>query len=204
MDPPNNTKDSGLADDALQLRRVRQRVRRAAMTDEQRDEKNRKRREAYKRKKNNANKENEPGCNIQDFKPSDADTNIAEDPTGISGLRPESDRTLSALNSDDKGLERNKKSREAYRMKKDVSQGGAIISSGGCFDWTHICTIIYACLYLNMFSDIAAADDHVECISSTAPIIDHPPNSMLCKHLLQCLCPSDKQTLTCISCSSYA
>jgi len=120
---------------------------------------------------------NTKGCNIQDFKPSDADTNIAEDPTGISGLRPESDRTLSALNSDDKGLERNKKSREAYRMKKDVSQGGAIISS---------------------------VDDHVECISSTAPTIDHPPNSMLCKHLLQCLCPSDKQTLTCISCSSYA
>jgi len=169
--------------------------------DEQRDEKNRKRREAYKRKKSNANKENEPGCNIQDFKPSDADTNIAEDATGmifhmlvgvlhlwmtnsfnlslgIYGLRPESDRTLSALNSDDKGLERNKKSREAYRMKKDVSQGGTIISS--------------------------AADDHVECISSTAPTIDHPPNSMLCKHLLQCLCPSDKQTLTCISCSSYA
>ena len=36
--------DSGLADDALQLRRVWQRVRRAAMTDEQRDENNRKRR----------------------------------------------------------------------------------------------------------------------------------------------------------------
>ncbi|KAG2565437.1 hypothetical protein PVAP13_7NG040400 [Panicum virgatum] len=87
MDPPNNTKDSGLADDALQLRRERQRVRYAAMTDEQRDEKNRKWREAYKRKKNNANKENEPGCNIQDFKPSDADTNIAEDPTGIAATR---------------------------------------------------------------------------------------------------------------------
>jgi len=126
---------------------------------------------------------NTKGCNIQDFKPSDADTNIAEDPTGISGLRPESDRTLSALNSDVKGLERNKKSREAYRMKKDVSQGDAIISSGGCFDWTHICTIIYACLYLNMFSDIAAVDDHVECISSTAPTIDHPPTGMLRKHL---------------------
>jgi len=121
--------------------------------DEQRDEKNRKRREAYKRKKSNANKENEPGCNIQDFKPSDADTNIAEDATGIYGLRPESDRTLSALNSDDKGLERNKKSREAYRMKKDVSQGGVIISS--------------------------AVDDHVECISSTAPTIDHPPTGVI-------------------------
>ena len=106
------------------------------------------------------------GYNIQDFEPSDADTNIAEDATGmifhmlvgvlhlwmtnsfylslgIYGLRPESDRTLSALNSDDKGLERNKKSREAYRMKKDVSQGGVIISSGACFDWTRICTIIF-------------------------------------------------------------
>jgi len=34
-----------------------------------------------------------------------------------------------------------------------------------------------------MFSDIAAVDDHVECISSTAPTINHPPTGMLRKHL---------------------
>jgi len=39
-----------------------------------------------------------------------------------------------------------------YR-KKDVSQGGVIISS--------------------------AVDDHVECISSTAPTINHPPTGAI-------------------------
>jgi len=98
------------------------------MTDEQREEKNRKRREAYRRKKSYANKENEPGCNIHVFKSSNADTNIAKHPTGISGLRRESDRALSDLNSNDKRLETNKKMREAYRMKKDVTKGAKISS----------------------------------------------------------------------------
>jgi len=57
------------------------------------------------------------GCNIHVFKSSNADTNIAKHPTGISGLRRESDRALSDLNSNDKRLETNKKMREAYRMK---------------------------------------------------------------------------------------
>ncbi|RLN24409.1 hypothetical protein C2845_PM07G10110 [Panicum miliaceum] len=82
MDPPNNTKDPRRANDALQLRSERQRVRCAAMTDEQREIRNRKRHEAYKMKKSVADKENEPGCNIQGFKSSDANTNIVEDPMG--------------------------------------------------------------------------------------------------------------------------
>ncbi|XP_039850821.1 uncharacterized protein LOC120709301 isoform X2 [Panicum virgatum] len=128
MGPPNNKKGPGLAVDALELRRERQRTRCAAMTDEQREEKNRKRREAYRRKKSCANKENEPGCNIHVFKSSNAVTNIAKHPTGISGPRRESDRALSDLNSNDKRLERNKKMREVYRMKKDVTKGAKISS----------------------------------------------------------------------------
>ena len=43
----------------------REKVCAASMTDEQREEKNRKRREAYKRKKSHAlNKENDPGLHI--------------------------------------------------------------------------------------------------------------------------------------------
>jgi len=73
MDPLNNTQDG------RRLRRERERflaasmtdepreeknrkLREASMTDEQREEKNRKRREAYKRKKcQSHNKENDPG-----------------------------------------------------------------------------------------------------------------------------------------------
>jgi len=60
MDPLNsNTKDTGVIEYARHRRRERDRARAALMTDEQREEKNRKRREAYKRKQCHAhNKEN--------------------------------------------------------------------------------------------------------------------------------------------------
>ena len=57
--------ESGIIEDARHLRRERGRVRAALMTDEQREEINRKRREAYKMKKSHAqNKENDPGLNL--------------------------------------------------------------------------------------------------------------------------------------------
>ena len=57
--------ESGIIEDARRLRRERCRVRAALMTDEQREEINRKRREAYKKKKSHAqNKENDPGLNL--------------------------------------------------------------------------------------------------------------------------------------------
>jgi len=57
--------ESGIIEDARRLRRERGRVRAALMTDEQREEINRKRREAYKMKKCHAqNKENDPGLNL--------------------------------------------------------------------------------------------------------------------------------------------
>jgi hypothetical protein len=57
---------SQVNDDAIEIRRQRERIRSAAMTDEQRNERNKKRREAsYKRKKDNIhNKENVPGWYI--------------------------------------------------------------------------------------------------------------------------------------------
>ncbi|KAG2616645.1 hypothetical protein PVAP13_3NG249124 [Panicum virgatum] len=66
MDPLKNTKESGIIEDARRLRRERGRVRAALMTDEQREEINMKRREAYKMKKCHAqNKENDPGlCSL--------------------------------------------------------------------------------------------------------------------------------------------
>ncbi|KAG2658320.1 hypothetical protein PVAP13_1KG247400 [Panicum virgatum] len=51
MDPlKSNTKDTGLIENACQRRRERDRARAALMTDEEREKKNMKRREAYKRK----------------------------------------------------------------------------------------------------------------------------------------------------------
>jgi len=86
----------------------------AAMTDEQREEKNRKRRESYKRKKCYPNnKENEPVGNTNATDAGDT-SKLHEDHTG--------DRILTILKSDDKRIERNKKRREAYRMKKDATQ----------------------------------------------------------------------------------
>ena len=57
--------ESGIIEDARRLRRERGRVRAALMTNEQHEEINRKRREAYKMKKCHAqNKENDPGLNL--------------------------------------------------------------------------------------------------------------------------------------------
>ena len=65
---------------------------------------------------------------------------------GISGLRRESDRALSDLNSNDKRLETNKKMREVYRMKKDVTKG-AKISSGVCPSDEHTLTCLSCSSY---------------------------------------------------------
>jgi hypothetical protein len=58
--------DLGIAHNARHLRREQDRFRATSMTDEQREEKNRKRREEYMRKKcHSNNKENDPRMNIQ-------------------------------------------------------------------------------------------------------------------------------------------
>ncbi|KAG2644864.1 hypothetical protein PVAP13_2KG382100 [Panicum virgatum] len=150
------------------------------MTDEQREEKNRKRREAYRRKKSYANKENEPGCNIHVFKSSNADTNIAKHPTGISGLRRESDRALSDLNSNDKRLETNKKMREAYPMKKDVTKGAKISSDlnfkdGAAEEHAHISSTVQLLPANDLNFNDGADEQHIECVSCTAPTNEHPP-----------------------------
>ncbi|XP_039787841.1 cyclin-L1-1-like [Panicum virgatum] len=101
MGPANNSKDD-------------ERASSAARTDEQRQERNSKGRESYKRNKGYANKkENERDGNAND---SDAGINSksTQDHTG--------DRILSDLKSNEQREERNRKRREAYRMKKDESQ----------------------------------------------------------------------------------
>ncbi|RLN25526.1 hypothetical protein C2845_PM07G28250 [Panicum miliaceum] len=104
----------GNVDDARVLRRERDRARAAAMTDEQREEKNRKRRESYKKRKCDANnKENVPVGN-NNASDTSIISKLAEDHTG--------ERILSDLTSDDKRIERNKKRRESYCMNKDKTQ----------------------------------------------------------------------------------
>jgi len=94
MDPLNsNTKDTGVIEYARHRRRERDRARAALMTDEQKEEKNRKRREAYKRKKCHAhNKENDPGSAL---------------------LEQESDGIMPPLRSNDESIQRSKKHLEA-------------------------------------------------------------------------------------------
>jgi hypothetical protein len=66
-----------------------------------------------------------------------------------------SDRIMSTLKSDEKRIERNKKRREAYRMKKDESQSKAV-PAGQCLNGTIISTII---LKTTLYS-VVAVDEH--------------------------------------------
>ncbi|XP_039800322.1 uncharacterized protein LOC120664982 [Panicum virgatum] len=120
MDPLNsNIKDTGVIEDARHRRRERDRARAALMTDEQKEEKNRKRHEAYKRKKCHAqNKENDP----VDLNMSNPTTNTAavciapaidKHTIGSALLEQESDGIMPPLRSNDESIQTRKKHLEA-------------------------------------------------------------------------------------------
>ncbi|RLN42223.1 hypothetical protein C2845_PM01G14800 [Panicum miliaceum] len=132
MDRRRNTKDGNprpcIVEDARRHRRERERFLSASMTDEQREEKNRKRREAYKRNKcQSQNKENDP----VKFNTSNPNTNaadvciIADNPehtTGPSLLDRESNRVLAPLSSIDGSIDINKTRSGANHKNKDGKQ----------------------------------------------------------------------------------
>lgn len=123
MASSNNSHDLGNVDGAgvRVFRRKQDRLRAAAVTNEQREEKNRKHRESYNKRKCYANdKENVPVGNTN---ASDAGiiSELFEDHIG--------ERIVTVFKSDDKRIERNKNRREAYRMKKEITRNKSFYGS---------------------------------------------------------------------------